>query len=46
LRFSTSGCPFAGPRILEATYGLMTVFAAIGMLVLPLVTGLIQFGGD
>ena len=35
-----------GARILEATYGFNTVFAAIGMLVLPLVTGLIQFGGD
>ena len=34
------------PRMLEAAYGFMTVFAGIGLLLLPLITGLIQLGGD
>jgi hypothetical protein len=34
------------PRILESAYGFLTVIGGIGVLFLPLVTGLIQIGGD
>jgi hypothetical protein len=34
------------PRLLESAYGFLTVIGGIGLLFLPIVTGLIQIGGD